>query len=745
MYHPPHPHLHGYFFSGMTLSQGKSKPAVTWTLTQITARVRIHFVHPTTTTAARRLFGWKLYPTCLFIQTRIMPKATKSKPATHSKPSKAALPSAARAAQRERTTEYKQAKASALASTVKGKGVHYHDEDDDEGEDDGEVEGVDNDSNGDNDNCHNRSEDGKDGEDGEDEEAMDDAKPEYEPYKSKCGNFVYVPDDNGDYTKYSMIDRPEGKLNNLPKLVKMEGNENKDLIQGIRNTIRTITRHVTRNIKDCTFSMVSPEQFASITIQARKSYPILARFRQSWATREFAIRALTNGRDHQNRIQKAGGLAAWCAKLRTKREAKKTANAGKEKTNGKNCTKPDASNATNQAGGSCKVSNKARGFSRSNSFLIDINSWQTPAHESTPQNASDDEEPPVPKPSGSSRKAARRIQDSDDEGSGGEQAPSPKLRPSKTQAQKQSSKRAPPSEDDKEEDTTMPTPTSKSASPKRKAKDVEESNRPRKKARNQPPAETEDDEPMPGPKPSKGKGKEIQPAHKTAPSQEFGTTQADTEPTATRDLSAFKAKAKADALAKSKAIAVSRATAEAQMEDEETYPPASSTLDNDDVESVQNTQEYPSTIRSGTPLRPDASNQDPPSADADDSNKEATPALKPARKNPRLPSPAQADIGEPPANKGGNCKAAPANKAANNKQKANGKNMKEPPPPAKKSGLVLQPPVPTASKPSDAPLRGKKTGKGGRQAKQELVDDVDLGSLTSAKRMTRNQAKSARA
>ncbi|KDN43375.1 hypothetical protein RSAG8_06159, partial [Rhizoctonia solani AG-8 WAC10335] len=250
-----------------------------------------------------------------YLRFIVMPKSSKPKPATQPKPSKPVLSSTAKAAQRERVTEYKNAKASTIASSVKGKGVRYYDDDDGNG------------NGGDDDNGNvNDSEDGEDDEEGEggsDGKKMEDGEecvPEHHLYKSTCGNFIFIPDEKGDYTKYPMLTRPEGKIKNLPQLMDMDGPENKELFQGIRSCIRRIALHVARNIPNCTYPMLSDEQKGSIMLQARKQYPILGRYRQGWATKELTIRSLTNGRDHKARIQKAGGQAAWCTSLKEKRE-----------------------------------------------------------------------------------------------------------------------------------------------------------------------------------------------------------------------------------------------------------------------------------------------------------------------------------------------------------------------------------------------------------------------------------------
>ncbi|KDN43374.1 hypothetical protein RSAG8_06158, partial [Rhizoctonia solani AG-8 WAC10335] len=203
---------------------------------------------------------------------------------------------------------------------MKGKGVHYYDDD------------YGNGNGGDDDNGNvNDSEDGEDDEEGEggsDGKKMEDGEecvPEYHPYKSTCGNFIFIPDEKGDYTKYPMLTQPEGKIKNLLQLMDMDGPENKELFQGIQSCICRIALHVAQNIPNCTYPMLSDEQKGSIMLQAHKQYPILGQYQQGWVTKELTIQSLTNGHDHKACIQKAGGQVAWCTSLKEKCKARKRA------------------------------------------------------------------------------------------------------------------------------------------------------------------------------------------------------------------------------------------------------------------------------------------------------------------------------------------------------------------------------------------------------------------------------------
>ncbi|KAF8708342.1 hypothetical protein RHS03_03460, partial [Rhizoctonia solani] len=304
-------------------------------------------------------------------QQHTMPKPTP--------PTKPVLSTAAKAARRERATEYKNAKASTITPALQNKGFRYHseDEDDERDTDDDQGGAVDN----------NVESDKDVGADAETAISKMAEIPKYQPYKSKCGKYVFIPNETGDYEQYSMIDRPQGKLKGLASLMEMDGPENKELIKGIQSTIRTITRHVTRNIPNCTYPMLCEEQRVSIMVQARNKYQILARYRNNWATKEFIIRALTNSRDHQARIQKAGGQAAWCDKLKEQREAKR--------------------------GGA----NKGKGKEQISSLIRVNRIFKERPLQVVPRGQSDSETEvtPAPRPLVSKPKAKRRIKDSEDE------------------------------------------------------------------------------------------------------------------------------------------------------------------------------------------------------------------------------------------------------------------------------------------------------------------------------------------
>ncbi|KAF8702636.1 hypothetical protein RHS03_06343, partial [Rhizoctonia solani] len=314
------------------------------------------------------------------------------------------------------------------------------------------------------------------------------------------------------------------------------------------------------------------------------------------------------------------------------------------------------------------------------------------AHKTIPQDMLDNEENP----------AISCIQDSNNDFNN-KQVPVPKPSLSKPKASNKLPKETPPAEDHKHAfgNSMEPAPISKTTAPKQKAKLIKEPNRPQKKARNQSVEETSNiDEPTSALKPSKGKANEA---------------------------------------------LVSIATKMNNMQTEDKETPASLTIvpsdnkaiDEDNAESLENTQEYPSTVQLSTPAGPDAMGQDPlPANSGNGLNNEETysdpsPTCKKALSVSHSPveveakAEVQVEVEEPTANKSRIHKLPPANNQVNNKQKTNGKNANKPSP-AERLGLVLQLPAPTStsSKSSNASPASKKNGKG-CQAKQEPIDNVN--------------------
>ncbi|CAE6486427.1 unnamed protein product [Rhizoctonia solani] len=278
--------------------------------------------------------------------------------------------------------------------------------------------------------------------------------PSPDPYKSKCRNFIHIPNENGDYTDYSMLDRPKGKLKNLPKLMEMDGPENKEILHGIKSTVRTIARHVARDIPNCSYPMLSDEQKGTIQYLARKKYPILGLFRRDWVSKELSIRALTNQRDHKARIQKAGGQAAWCTSLKEKCEARKKVAGDTTSAKGKGKSRSEP-NPSDRDEGSSKVSNKV--------IRHAYNSDDEAEAASIPQSSSSRPRPKL-KP-----KVIRRMEDSEDEANDEpESEPEPKSKSSSSK-----------------------TPTPPPITSKRKAQG-EVSDRPQKTTRTQPIEGSED-------------------------------------------------------------------------------------------------------------------------------------------------------------------------------------------------------------------------------------------------------------
>ncbi|KAG8723890.1 hypothetical protein FRC11_002269, partial [Ceratobasidium sp. 423] len=406
---------------------------------------------------------------------------------------------------------------------------------------------------------------------------------------------------------------------------------------------------------------------------ARNKYPLLARFHNNWVTKEFIIRSLTNKRDHQARIKKAGGQAAWCDQLKAQREEKKANKSSKSKANGS------------------KAKEKGKEGKR--------------PREVTPDKSDSEAEAiTAPEASVSRRKAPRRIESEDEPSSNEEPIPAPKPSSSKSEldgikASKPAPKSTTPTKDSEvAENNVDPTPTPKPVTLKRKAEDVEAPNHVQKRTRVQPIAAPEEEatsnyEPTPAPEPSVLKVKAKAKAEAKAKAKAMAAA-AEAAAAAAEAAAAAAEAAAAEAQLESElesqevepevqVMAEAEAEVEAEVEAETTaeaeravlkYRPVSSTLasstpapsTDDDTGSTQNTEVYPPTIVSRTPPRVVS----PP------------PTALPSNKEPTV------DVGKRKD------KMASTNNPTAAKPKANTKNTGKVPPPAKKSQLVLQPATP---------------------------------------------------
>ncbi|CAE6455589.1 unnamed protein product [Rhizoctonia solani] len=195
--------------------------------------------------------------------------------------------------------------------------------------------------------------------------------------------------------------------------MELDGRENKDLVKGIQSTIRSITLHVAQNIKDCTYPKLAEEERSFIMIQAHNKYPYLARFRNNWVTKELIIQSLTNKRNHQARIKKAGGQAAWCDKLKAQCKEKKMGKTNKsmEKAGGQAawCDKLKAQREEKKMG---KTNKSMEGRSDTKGTGKE---GKQPGEEGGDKSDSKEEVISVPKSSSSKHKITRRIEDSEDE------------------------------------------------------------------------------------------------------------------------------------------------------------------------------------------------------------------------------------------------------------------------------------------------------------------------------------------
>ncbi|CAE6481832.1 unnamed protein product [Rhizoctonia solani] len=483
--------------------------------------------------------------------------------------------------------------------------------------------------------------------------------------------------------------------------MELDGPGNRPLWKGIQSTVRTVTRHVARNIPKCTFHKLIDEQRVSIKVQVRKVYPILHRYRGDWGLNEMIMRTLTNDRDLQARIEKAGGAAGWSEKLKEQREARKTGTTGKGK--GKACAEPGPSNATGD---------------------------ETPPQAVTPE-TDDEGEPSTSRAKASTRllitrcnptklmvrqKPNRRIQSSEDEGNGDDApAPTPKTT-SKPKKDKNVSKRAPevtsadaPTNDDQ--------PTLVLESPPQKQKETgafKDPSRSRKNAKKQlieePQGDSDSDEPALQVKPSSNKPKDKR--TKEVPLVKNLEANPDSLKKRTKD---------------NKANPPARSTRASS-----TPPPPATNVTDVDEGSTQSTQPYPDAVDSSVLSPPLVASGPAPTSpthkgrEAESNGSEEEVAMpQPARKRaPRSPSPIPSPIGSPVVPPNGRKRKAPPpeNPTPNKKRDAQEKD-------ANRARATAKPPASdrkAGGSNTKAGTGGTTTKRGGRRAKQELVDAADL-------------------
>ncbi|CAE6344896.1 unnamed protein product [Rhizoctonia solani] len=225
-----------------------------------------------------------------------MPTSTsKPKPPTTTKPKESAE---SKAEKRKRTTEHKAAKAAVLAK------VNIADSDE-ESQPGGEGKGE------------------KERDDQESEE------PEGEKwYRSKCGKYVYIRDNNNEYTRWTIKSKPNikeaGKNWSVAKYMELDGNNEKsDMYNAINTYARTILMAEVKDLENPIWGNVTTDMRNRLNFRLKKRFPYLHRFKDNCVSEELCKRILRNHRDTMSRIKKAGGRTEWKAQEKVKREARK--------------------------------------------------------------------------------------------------------------------------------------------------------------------------------------------------------------------------------------------------------------------------------------------------------------------------------------------------------------------------------------------------------------------------------------
>ncbi|KAB5588707.1 hypothetical protein CTheo_7851 [Ceratobasidium theobromae] len=236
----------------------------------------------------------------LFIYAN-MPKDSGSK----SKASKLKESEASRAEKRNRTNQHKAAKVSALAK------VQVADLESDSEESNNEA--------ADNNNEPVRTQNAP--------KEVDKEIPR--AYRSNCNHYAHIPNKDGVYTRWSVLEKPlakdAGKNWNIREHMGLDGDEDaRNLYNDIVSFIRNHTQAETQDMVKPQWKDISSAIKERVNIKALNRFGYLLRFKHNWATEEIMRRNLRNTRDTKSRINKAGGHSRWKEQERTKREARKS-------------------------------------------------------------------------------------------------------------------------------------------------------------------------------------------------------------------------------------------------------------------------------------------------------------------------------------------------------------------------------------------------------------------------------------
>ncbi|KAF8751735.1 hypothetical protein RHS01_08182 [Rhizoctonia solani] len=525
--------------------------------------------------------------------------------------------------------------------------------------------------------------------------------PKHKPYKSVCGKFLFVYNKAGEYNRYNILDRPEGNLKRLDIHMEMDGPDNKTLFKGIQNYVRTVVRHVSCNLPKCTYVKLTDEQRGSINAQVYNAYPIMRRYRDNWAVKELTIRALTHQRDHQARIEKAGG---------------KLPGAISSRHNARTLIRQRKLGMRNQPS-------------------------------TVPEDQSDDSDPapvanstrPRPRP----RPRPTHVEDSEEEASNKAPLPAPGPSSSGQKTKDKSSKRTAKAASTEESNEDEPTSVLKPLRVKRKAEDAPAvPNHTPKKAQAQL-VESSEDENIGGPKPSssksKGKGVAREPVRQVTPAE---VTSNDGEPAPALERPALKQKTKESQKNKvreqliendSEPGTISQSAKGKNKGTKEIYLPVSLTVVSStppcpaeveepasaEADLEEATQEYPPTVASITPAPAAAPRL------GSDALEAARPEEGPAQPPPAASPPAITD--DESVDTGKKRKTPPTDEPTAANGKGKGANTQKAPPAKKGRKTATLAAVddemvgPSAAVESQAAPKGKR----GRQAKQELINATD--------------------
>ncbi|KAB5588083.1 hypothetical protein CTheo_8474 [Ceratobasidium theobromae] len=137
-------------------------------------------------------------------------------------------------------------------------------------------------------------------------------------YHSNCNHYAHVPNKDGVYTRWSVLEKPmakdTGKNWNIREHMGLDGDEDarnlyNDIVAETQDMVKPQWKDISLAIKE------------RVNIKALNCFGYLLQFKHNWAMEEIMRCNLCNTRDTKSHINKAGGHSCWKEQEQTKREA----------------------------------------------------------------------------------------------------------------------------------------------------------------------------------------------------------------------------------------------------------------------------------------------------------------------------------------------------------------------------------------------------------------------------------------